>query len=69
MNQEYIEIINTGCSPIDLVGISLRDAANKIFTFTGGTLVSGGIRRVLRPESKIILNNTDEKLDILDSHG
>lgn len=68
-NLEYIDLYNDSCETISLAGISLQDLSGKRYTFTSGVLESGAYRRVARTESKIILNNTDEGLDILDAAG
>lgn len=68
-NMEYIELYNDSCESINLAGVILRDASGKTFTFSGGTLEPAAHRKVMRTESKIILNNTDESLQILDAYG
>ncbi len=68
-NLEYIELYNDSCESINLAGVILRDASGKIFTFSGGILEPAAHRKVMRTESKIILNNTDESLQILDAFG
>lgn len=69
VNQEYLDIYNSSCETIDLMGISIVDASGKKYTFTGGMLESGNHRKVYRSESKITLNNADETLQIFDAHG
>lgn len=69
VNQEYLDIYNSSCETIDLMGISIVDASGKKYTFTGGILESGNHKKVYRTESKITLNNTDETLQIFDAQG
>ncbi len=39
-NLEYIDLYNDSCTPIDLMGISLRDASKKTYTFSTEILPS-----------------------------
>ena len=66
---EYIDLYNDSCESINLTGVVLRDASGKIFTFSGGILDPAAHRKIMRTESKIILNNTDESVEILDAQG
>jgi hypothetical protein len=38
---EYIELLNTGTTTIDLIGVRLADFSSNGYTFTGGTLAAG----------------------------
>ena len=66
---EYIEIQNVSCIPQSLSGVTVRDASGKEFRFPDEMLDPGAIRMLSRSESKIILNNVDETLDLLDASG
>ena len=61
---EYIEIQNASCASITITGYTLRDAAGSIFTLPNQTLASGVVRRFMRSETSIALNNTDETLEL-----
>ena len=68
-NQEYVDIMNTGCTPLSLSGYTLEDASMKRFTLSDITLWPGETTRLDRPMTKIILNNEDETLRLYDSIG
>jgi hypothetical protein len=63
-NLEYIEVQNASCAPIQIAQYTLRDAAGSIFTLPSETLATGAIRRFMRSETHIALNNTDETLEL-----
>ena len=67
-NLEYVEIADITCFDVDLSGYSLRDASGKTYLLSG-TIGSGQKKRIMRIDSKIILNNTDERVEILSSTG
>ncbi|MEK7631607.1 MAG: lamin tail domain-containing protein [Patescibacteria group bacterium] len=57
--EEFIEILNTGEAPVELVGWKLQDVSTSKYLFTTGSLAPGAYRSVKRPESGIALNNTN----------
>lgn len=57
--EEFIEILNTGETPVDLVGWKVQDASSSKYTFSTGNIAPGAYRAVKRPESGIALNNTN----------
>ncbi len=66
---EYIQIINVSCTDIEMSGIMISDISAKTYTLPAGILAPGGIRRIPRSESKLILNNSDERLEMRSSTG
>lgn len=66
---EYIEVLNSGCNSINLSGFSLKDASGKVFLFPQEVLDPKITRRFLRGETGIILNNSDEVVELFDSSG
>lgn len=63
-NLEYITLKNIQHTPQSLSGYTLKDASGKVYTFTGILLAGGERKQFFRPETKIILNNTDETLSL-----
>lgn len=61
---EYITLKNLQHTPQSLSGYTLQDASGKAYTFTGIVLAGGERKQFFRPETKIILNNTDETLTL-----
>ncbi len=63
---EYIEIINTGCEDRDLTGYLLFDASSRQFDFSG-FLGSKETLHLPYSETKIQLNNSNETLTLLNA--
>lgn len=65
---EWVEILNSGDSPVDLAGWRLTADGRKFFKLNG--TVGPGARIVLpRTETRITLRNTDGKLALYDGSG
>lgn len=63
--EEYIEIENFGNAPVDLLGWSIQDAAEKIWTADGSfKLKAGEVIALPRVLTKIVLNNNEETLTL-----
>lgn len=66
-NLEYFELRNTGCSTLDLSGYTLQDALPNPYRVQWSRMIDAHTTlRFARPETKIELNNTNERIDILD---
>jgi len=64
--EEYIELQNTGVETIDLQGWIIEDGSTDRYTFKESTLLTAGATvRLMRPETKIILNNTGDTLELI----
>jgi len=69
-NLEYIELYNSSGSSVDISGYSLSDLSGKTYMFeSGATLESRIFTQILRPETKIILNNTNEEVFLKNPSG
>ena len=61
LTEEFIEVQNTGNTPVLLRGWSLEDASGKIFTVTDDSMIEPfGYSVIGRPASKLALNNDVE---------
>ncbi len=69
INFEYITLKNISSSSQSLSGYMLEDASGKRYTFTWTTLLSKERKQFFRPQTKIILNNTDESLKLFSHTG
>ena len=68
--QEYIELYNSSSDIFSLSGYTLSDASNKVYTFGSGALLSSKIFTAFsRPETKILLNNTNETIFLKNPQG
>lgn len=68
--EEYIMIENTGTEVIDLLDWSIQDRSTKSFTFQDPTnLAAGATIRVDRPQTKIVLNNGGDTLELIAPDG
>jgi len=66
--EEWIELYNSNGSDVDLSGWQLQDTVGTITTYTipAGTKISaGGFLVLKRPETKIMLNNDQDGLNLL----
>ena len=69
-DEEYFEIQNTGCDPVDLNGYRIEDKSKKTFSLPSGVhLAHGEILRWYHKDSLLELNNTNESLSIFDTTG
>lgn len=64
-NLEYITIQNTSENTQSLSGYILSDASHKQYIFSDEILDIGEERQFFRPETKIILNNSDEEIFLI----
>lgn len=67
-NLEYIEIYNYSTWIIDLAWYSLKDSWDKTYIFPTTILNREEKKKFFRPETKILLNNTDETLYLYDNN-
>ncbi len=68
--EEYITIENTGTEAIDLLGWSIEDGSTKRFTFEDSTgLAAGATMQVVRPQTKLTLNNGGDTLELIAPDG
>ncbi|MBI2035376.1 MAG: lamin tail domain-containing protein [Candidatus Liptonbacteria bacterium] len=65
---EFIELYNSGFTPINLSGFSLRDKSGKVFKLSG-SIEPQSFRIFWRKETKISLNNINEKVFLFDNSG
>ena len=64
--EEYIELQNTGTQTINLQGWIIEDGSTDRYTFNDSTLLEAGATvRLLRPQTKITLNNTGDTLELI----
>jgi hypothetical protein len=66
---EWIELRNDSNVAASLRGWSLQDASGKKFAFKDETLRAGAFRIIKYSESKLSLNNANEKLILKDAQG
>lgn len=72
MENEFIELKNTGSEDVDLSGWQLDDVEGGSAPYAiaaGITLGAGGVKAFLRSETKIALNNTGDSVRLLDPAG
>ena len=70
LTDEYIEIENTGDQPVVLDGWKIVDAGGTKFTFTKDTQIAAyTFHRLLRPETKISLNNDSDTVTLIAPDG
>lgn len=65
---EYIELFNSNNFEVDLTGWKISDTAGTISTFTisqGTRMAANGYKLFTRPETKIMLNNGGDGLNLL----
>ena len=70
--EEWIELYNLNDFPVNLTNWQIRDKQGKIKTYTlpiGTKIGSKGFLLVLRPDSKIVLNNNGDGLELLDPNN
>ncbi|MFA6511727.1 MAG: lamin tail domain-containing protein [Patescibacteria group bacterium] len=66
---EYVEITNFAAKTVDLYGWSVSDGS-RTFTLAASTpLKSGATLRIMRTESRIMLNNTGDVVHLIDPFG
>ncbi|EKE28993.1 MAG: hypothetical protein ACD_2C00256G0010 [uncultured bacterium (gcode 4)] len=68
-NLEYVEIINSSQTQVNINWYVLKDKSDKSYTFPEIILQPWESKKLSRIESKIILNNTDEELWLYDGSG
>jgi hypothetical protein len=66
---EWIEIYNAGETEVNLSGWKLKDASNKEYNFTNEKILAGGYLVLLRPQTKITINNDAETLSLIAPSG
>lgn len=69
---EFIELYNPGLEPVDLSSWSLDDEKlddNKSYTFDSVVIEPESYLLIMRPESKITLNNDEDAVYLFDSDG
>lgn len=67
---EFIELLNSGSSTIDLQGWGLRSEKSKLFVFpTGTAILAGQYLTFYRTATKISLNNTADKVKLINRDG
>ncbi len=69
---EFIELYNPGLEPVDLSGWSLDDEKledNKSYTFDAVIIEPESYLLIMRPESKITLNNDKDSVYLFDKEG
>lgn len=64
---EYIELTNYWVSDIYLSWFSIKDKSQKIYIFDNQVIHSQESKKFYRPETMILLNNTDEELWLYDN--
>lgn len=67
--EEYIELTNYSNNIVSLSWFSLKDKSWKTFIFTNQILNSQESKKFYRPETMILLNNTDEELYLYDNNS
>lgn len=64
--EEYIEIQNTGSESIDLKDYAIEDGSTDRYTFLDSVLLVGGATmKLIRPQTKLTLNNTGDTLELI----
>jgi hypothetical protein len=66
---EWIEIYNAGETEVNLSGWKLKDASNKEYNFTNEKILASGYLVLLRPQTKITINNDAETLSLIAPSG
>ncbi len=67
-NLEYIELINISEEDIDISEYYLQDKSEKKYVFPEDEIItSGEKKRYLRPDTKLILNNSNEEIYLYDN--
>lgn len=67
---EFIELFNFGSSTVDLQGWGLRSEKSKLFVFpTGTAILAGQYLTFYRTATKISLNNTADKIQLINRDG
>lgn len=70
--EEFIEIFNSNSSDVDLSGWQLQDRAGTITTYTIPSvtkIMAGGFLIFKRPDTKIMLNNDGDGVNLLTPNG
>jgi len=66
---EWIEIYNAGETEVNLSGWKLKDASNKEYNFNNEKILAGEYLVLLRPQTKITINNDAETLSLIAPSG